>query len=414
MDIVGPFTVSEAGNKYILTCIETFSSYLEAFPLKNACAEEVAGCLVDNIIFRYGMFSTILTDRGTNFMSLVFQRTAVLLGGQTRRTSPYHPASNGALEAQHKTLGKSISKLIDQQDPRKWDQYLKAVVFAMNSSTNVNSTAFSPHEIIFGCNPKLPAELTITTPKNEYGSHVAYFQHLIKKMDIIHGIVLKNREQSKRDMKQQYDRNAKDIQFDVGDRVFLYYPHVKVGACKKTNTFWLGPYEVIERVGQVNYRLRLENNRRIHSLVHANRLRPVYKSLRPPSYDLPKEVDKMDDLAGKLTEDDIPPSQLAPQVRVGVKRALVPPTLEQRQKEVTEAINNTDGKKPDAAGADVIYYVEKILRHKKRGDTTFYKVKWKGYTDTTWEPAANFMDDQLLQQYHDGIKKKTGRRKRRQ
>ena len=48
------------------------------------------------------------------------------------------------------------------------------------------------------------------------------------------------------------------------------------------------------------------------------------------------------------------------------------------------------------------YDVEKILQHRKRGNSTQYLVRWKGFTasDDTWEPASNLKNaKKAIQEY---------------
>lgn len=46
------------------------------------------------------------------------------------------------------------------------------------------------------------------------------------------------------------------------------------------------------------------------------------------------------------------------------------------------------------------YTVEKILYRELRGQETFYKIKWEGYTGTTWEPERNLDNcDELLREF---------------
>lgn len=45
--------------------------------------------------------------------------------------------------------------------------------------------------------------------------------------------------------------------------------------------------------------------------------------------------------------------------------------------------------------------VEKVLKHRKVGKITVYKVKWLGYPheDCTWEPTSNFNDFKPIEDY---------------
>ncbi|RUS84546.1 hypothetical protein EGW08_007715 [Elysia chlorotica] len=70
VDLVGPIDpTSEDGHRYILTLVDYATRYPEAVPLKRIDAETVAEALV-NIYSRLGVPKEILTDQGTQFMSI--------------------------------------------------------------------------------------------------------------------------------------------------------------------------------------------------------------------------------------------------------------------------------------------------------------------------------------------------------
>jgi hypothetical protein len=57
-------------------------------------------------------------------------------------------------------------------------------------------------------------------------------------------------------------------------------------------------------------------------------------------------------------------------------------------------------KKPRAQDLEKnVYVVEKILAHRGHPGSFEYKVKWKGFSDITWEPASSFRDDSIISNY---------------
>ena len=84
--------------------------------------------------------------------------------------------------------------------------------------------------------------------------------------------VANDRQKSYADMKQ------KDIRYEIGEKVFLKVsPWKKVmrfGKKGKLSPRFIGPYEVIEKVGPVAYRLALPPElEKIHSVFHVSMLR---------------------------------------------------------------------------------------------------------------------------------------------
>ena len=77
VDFVGPWPTSKGkGNKYLLTVLDTFSRWLEAFPTKTNSAEEVTEVLVREVFSRYGLPEKIHLDQNSHFTAKMTQELA--------------------------------------------------------------------------------------------------------------------------------------------------------------------------------------------------------------------------------------------------------------------------------------------------------------------------------------------------
>ena len=72
MHVVGPLPRSRSGNKYILNICDYATRYLEAIALPSTEVSRIAKELV-SLFSRVGISQEILTDKGSNFMSVLLQ-----------------------------------------------------------------------------------------------------------------------------------------------------------------------------------------------------------------------------------------------------------------------------------------------------------------------------------------------------
>jgi len=79
-------------------------------------------------------------------------------------------------------------------------------------------------------------------------------------------------------MKRYYNQGRKPIFFSVGDKVFLRLHKgysAPSAANQKLGLQRVGPFEVIERIGQLAYRLQIPDHWRIHNVFAIDHLEPA-------------------------------------------------------------------------------------------------------------------------------------------
>lgn len=79
-------------------------------------------------------------------------------------------------------------------------------------------------------------------------------------------------------MKQQVDMGRKEMEFLVGDKVFLNFRPYRqrslvINNSPKLAAHYYGPYTILEKIGSVAYRLELPPNATIHPVFHVSQLR---------------------------------------------------------------------------------------------------------------------------------------------
>ena len=64
VDLTGPHIRSRRGSQYVVTCVDPFTKWAEAFPAPNKEAATVACILVEQVMCRFGVPLAVLSDRG--------------------------------------------------------------------------------------------------------------------------------------------------------------------------------------------------------------------------------------------------------------------------------------------------------------------------------------------------------------
>ena len=82
VDVVGPLPRSDKGNRYVLSAIDYFTKWPEAYALPDQEAETVVDALVEGMFSRFGVPETIHSDQGRNFESRVFTTMCERLGAR--------------------------------------------------------------------------------------------------------------------------------------------------------------------------------------------------------------------------------------------------------------------------------------------------------------------------------------------
>lgn len=271
LDLVGPLHLTDNGNKYILTCIDYLTRFAEAIPLADIQAKTVARAFATNIIARYGVPLELLTDCGSQFVSKLFKEICSTLEIKKIQTTPFHPATNGAVERYHAGLKKMLSHFIEK-DKRNWDLYIPWALMAYRNFKH-SSTQETPFFLMFGRDMLLPFHCTVLPTRIRYDLTENYCSEMLHRMQTAHEVARNTLYESAERRAQQFNKKAKVRSFDLGDRVYLYTPHIRdKHMSKKLCASWSGPYRIIKQLGPVTFVIK-EINGRKEQTVHMNRLR---------------------------------------------------------------------------------------------------------------------------------------------
>ena len=272
MDIVGPFKTTKRKNKYVLVCVDLFTSWVEAAPLETKEAQEVADKLISLIITRHGCPSKFLTDKGTQFTSKLFQCLCKKFNIGKLESSVLHPQTNGKAERFIRFLTNSLS-LITSKDQHDWDEMLDCCLFAYRTTMH-RIMQESPFFLLYGRDVILPSDIMLGLPvdciSDDTEEKFEYKANMMSQLRSSYETLVNKRETAVYDYKYKYDRCHKNIEFSEGEKVMVFWPIPKKGFSQKLLPKWEGPFTVIKQVGAVTYRVQKDDK---ILLVHVQRLR---------------------------------------------------------------------------------------------------------------------------------------------
>lgn len=273
VDVLGPFPRSEKGNRFVLVALDYFTKWPEAYALPDQEAETVAEALLEGFFSRFGIPQELHSDQGRNFESRVFAEMCRRMGIQKTRTTPLHPQSDGLVERFNRTLAVQLA-VTTASHQKDWDTQLPLVLLACRSAVQ-DSTACTPALLMLGRELRTPAEMIFGRPSDtpSVPPGPEYARRLQDRLEVAHHFAREQLQAAGVRQKRNYDLRARGRHFIAGELVWIFSPKRKRGRCPKLDSHWLGPCQVLERIGEVVYRVQLPPRGR-KVVLHRDRLAP--------------------------------------------------------------------------------------------------------------------------------------------
>ena len=90
-----------------------FTKWVEIEPLANIKDIDAKRFVWKNIVTRFGILHTLISDNGLQFDSKAFRRYYCDLGITNRYSTPAYPQGNGQAEAVNKVIVNGLKKRLD-------------------------------------------------------------------------------------------------------------------------------------------------------------------------------------------------------------------------------------------------------------------------------------------------------------
>ncbi|GJW62057.1 putative reverse transcriptase domain-containing protein [Tanacetum coccineum] len=228
---------------------------------------------VPKVVTRHGIPVSIICDRDPRFASNFWRSLQNALGTNLDMSTAYHPQTDGQSERTIQTL-EDMLRACAIDFGKGWVNHLPLVEFSYNNSYHASIKA-APFEALYGRKCRSPVCWTEVGEAQILGPEL--IQETTEKI-----IQIKQRMQAARDRQKSYaDLKRKPMEFQVGDKVMLkvspWKGVVRFGKRGKLNPRYVGPFKVLEKVGEVAYKLELpEELSRVHNTFHVSNLKKCH------------------------------------------------------------------------------------------------------------------------------------------
>ena len=347
---------------YIFLLVDRLSKYPVAFPIRNKEAATIADCLW-NAICLFGVPTTIVSDRGREFVNETVEALCTVHGIDRRVTSAYRPQANGQVERTNKSL-LDILRKCTAAAPARWTEWLDYTLLALRTAVHA-STGFSPFQLMFGRPFRGFLDFTLlatwdTSDRSPAAAEAfAEFSHQLRQASISSALDNAARAQERQRHSQDAHRSIELQRLPPKSVVYLR----EVRPDSKLAHRFVGPFFV---------------HHTSNKELSANYL--------------------IADDRGKVLQQSYPRDQLFQVVQPEVSASLRQRRLyspEEWTSAIAACSQVHSGPLSSVDGTESLWVIDKLLDRQVNSDGNIVLVKWSGYADPQWIPESNIPSDTL-------------------
>jgi hypothetical protein len=237
---------SDKGNQYLLVIIDSFSRYMDLYPISELSAKTAMECMV-KFISNFGVPSHLCCDGGSQFQGL-FQELLKLFEVNQYVTQAYSHQENSIVERANKEILTVLRALVlEKRLSKEWDVLCYVAKRIINSRIH-SAIGISPADLVFAGRVDLQRGSLFPYPPPTSSEYEAddYMQSLMEHQERMLSTAMKM--QQEHDMARIRDKShlLKTV-FPI-DSYVLAKP--EKGPDEKTSPRWLGPYVILERMSR--------------------------------------------------------------------------------------------------------------------------------------------------------------------
>ena len=237
-------------------------------------AEATAKMLLHNVWRKHGLLSSVVSDRGPQFVSAVWKSLCKVLRINAKLSTAFYPETDGQSEIANQEIERHLRTYVNHfQD--NWVDLLPMAKFAANANLSA-STKIPPFQATRGYVPRIsfdPVDLLESSTRERLANTKA--QSIAADIEEVWKFVRNEMAQSQEQQAKAADRHQKSIEgkYKVGDQVWLSTKNIKTERpSKKLDHKMVSPFKIKALVGS-SCRLELSTSMKIHDVFHPSLLR---------------------------------------------------------------------------------------------------------------------------------------------
>jgi len=264
------------GYTNIMVVVDRLSKYRYLIPCKEITAPETARLFLRYVWANQGLPTTIVSDRGSQFVSAFWTELCSRLKITALLSSAYHPETDGQTENANAAM-EQVLRAYTSYAQDDWVDWLPMAQFEANNTVS-ESTQASPFLICYGQNPRMGFEppTAVSRPYRQRLDAAAADRMVDKMKDIVD--LIREELTWTQALHQEYANRTRQPApaYQIGDRVWLDARNLRTQRrSKKLDWKNVGPYKISAVVSSHAYKLELPELMRIHPVFHVNLLRPA-------------------------------------------------------------------------------------------------------------------------------------------
>jgi transposase InsO family protein len=223
LDIVEPLRKAPGGYTHLLVAIDKFSKWVEVRPITNLRAEQAVTFFTD-IIYRFGVPNSIITDNGSQFTGRKLLEFCDKFHIRVDWAAVAHPQTNGQVERANGMILQGLKpRVFDRlnKSDRKWLQELPAVVWSLRTTPS-RATGFTPFFLVYGAEVVLPKDLEYGSPRvqgYDEGANQRVHEDSLDQPDEARTVALMHSARYQQALRRYQARKIRRRDFNEGDLV---------------------------------------------------------------------------------------------------------------------------------------------------------------------------------------------------